>query len=335
MFIKKKKVSLIDGYDDQLVFTDRCGYGRISAIDIIVKGGDFDKYGNGNLRDYYIIENHMLQRIGSFYIPRRRLLELLLSKKIYRKKPGAHYGFSYDPFPIEEGEKAIYSSVEISIKYVAEPFDRNVIKTHEYSETIPISKKEDIDEIQGWYLKNSDINSFVYAAFADIKLNDELFYVFYGKVKVTKVYDYPNDHDLICDVTDLDGNVRTLAQDAKLFYLPYSDIEDEFLSLNHSVNELLLSPYIAHSDGTYNIHWQPREDAARYIVVAYRILSVAGRKRVYHMGDFEIDRNTHFLALCHLVGQGIVLKVKAEDRSGNVIAESRCLSDGFNTTYMK
>ena len=53
------------------------------------------------------------------------------------------------------------------------------------------------------------------------------------------------------------------------------------------------------------------------------------------MSDYEIERNIHFIALTNLAGDSIVFKVKAEDRSGKVIAESRCVSSGFEAKEMK
>ena len=54
----------------------------------------------------------------------------------------------------------------------------------------------------------------------------------------------------------------------------------------------------------------------------------------YKLAEYDVDRNTYFLALDKLVG-GFVFKVCAEDRNGNIIAKSRGIqSDSSVPTYL-
>lgn len=336
-----KKVNLVD-YNGHNVFVDKYGYCTIRSINIVAKNK-----GNpiGNFDNYYMYDekSDYFCQIRTKSLNFRELLSLVLSKEIYTKKVNnnvGYYGY-HQPEIIkkEDAQKIAYGTVELYFEY-------DVISAERYNpygtalrheDIIQIAKNTDVDNIQGWYLKNSNIDSFKHAILSDIKVNDKLFLVSSGKVKVSKVYNYPNENGLVCDVIDSNGKTTKIDyKNAYLFYLPYSKIEDEFDSLNHSINELALSPYvIAGSNGVINVHWQPINEAARYIVVAYRILNRPGRKRVYHMSDYEIERNTHFIALTNLAGDSIVFKVKAEDRTGKVIAESRCVSSGFETKEMK
>lgn len=335
-----KKVNLVDfkGYN---VFVDKYGYCTIRSINIVAKNegnsiGDFGNYYMYDKKsDYYC-------KIRTKSLNFRELLNLVLSKKVYTKKVNSNVGyFGYHQPEIlrkEDVQKIAYGTVELYFEYDVIPAERNYSygASLRHKDIIQIAKNSDIDNIQGWYLENSNIDSFKHVVLSDIKVNDELFLVNSGKVKVSKVYNYPNEKSLVCDVIDSNGKTTEIDyKNAYLFYLPYSKIEDEFAVLNHSINELALSPYVSSSNGIINVHWQPISEAARYIVVAYRILNGLGRKRVYHMSDYEIERNTHFIALTNLAGDNIVFKVKAEDRAGEIIAESRCVSSGFETKEMK
>ncbi len=336
-----KKVNLVD-YNGYNVFVDKYGYCTIRSINIVAKNkgkpiGDFGNYYMYDEKsDYYC-------QIRKKSLNFRELLSLVLSKEIYTKKANSNVGYYgyHQPEIIEkeDAQKISYGTVELYFKYDVISAERNnpYGTSLRHEDIIQIAKNSDVDNIQGWYLENSNIDSFKHAILSDIKVNDELFLVNSGKVKVSKVYNYPNENGLVCDVVDSnDKTIKIDYKNAYLFYLPYSKIEDEFASLNRSINELALSPYvITSSNGIVNVHWQQVNEAARYIVVAYRILNRPGRKRVYHMSDYEIERNTHFIALTNLAGDSVVFKVKAEDRSGKVIAESRCVSSGFETKEMK
>lgn len=336
-----KKVNLVD-YNGYNVFIDKYGYCTIRSIYIVAKNkgnpiGDFGNYYMYDEKsDYYC-------QIRTKSLNFKQLLSLVLSKEIYTKKVNnnvGYYGYRQpEIIKKEDAQKIAYGTVDLNFKFDVISADRSnpYGGSVKHEEIIRITKNTDVDNIQGWYLEGSNIDSFKHAIFSDIKVNDELFLVNSGKVKVSKVYDYPNENGVVCDVIDSDGKTTKIDyKNAYLFYLPYSKIEDEFASLNQSINELALSPYVvASSNGIINVHWQPIYEAARYIVVAYRILNKPGRKRVYHMSDYEIERNIHFIALTNLAGDSIVFKVKAEDRSGKVIAESRCVSSGFEAKEMK
>ena len=337
-----KKVRLID-YPGCNVFIDRYGYCAIRSINIVVKNRNNSISGFEN---YYVSDDASGQcyRIGAKSLDLKQLVKFVVSKEIYEytnTQNAGYYGYGYrlpDTIQKEVARKISYGIIELHFKYDTLSFERNNSygSSARHEETIQIAKESDVDNIQGWYLENSNFDSFKHAILSDIKVNDELFLVNSGKVKVTKVYTYPNENGLVCDVKDSDEKIIKIDyKNGFLFYLPYSKIEDEFVPLNRSVDELALSPYVTGADRTFNIHWQPINEAARYVVTAYRIVNRPGRKRVYHMCDCEVDRNAHFVVFANLIGGGVVFKVKAEDRTGKIIAESRCLSSDFETKEMK
>ena len=336
-----KKVRLID-YSGHNVFIDKYGYCAIRSINIVAKNRNNPISDFGN---YYMYDETSGQycQIRNKSLNFKQLLDLVLSKEIYTKKATnnvGYYGYRQpEVIRQEDAQKIAYGTVELYFKYDVLSFDKNnpYGSSARHEEMVQVTKESDVDNIQGWYLENSNFDSFKHAVLSDIKVNDEFFLVNSGKVKVTKAYTFPNESGLVCDAVD--SNNKVIKIDYKnpyLFYLPYSKIDDEFALLNNSLNELALSPYVvSSSDGVVNVHWQEIKEAARYIVLSYRILNRPGRKRVYHMRDYEVERNEHFIAIPNLIGDGIVFKVKAEDRTGKIIAESRCLSSGFETKEMK
>lgn len=339
-----KEIKLIDSIRKR-VFIDKYGYCEVDDIRIFFDG---DSNPHSFDCDYYFDKSSKTYcRIGSKSLSFREILNLAISKKTYETnnefKNGYnnyYYGYNryYDTIDKEKIQQLSYKSINLRISYSALGFDsygRFSSKRH-YEEVVKITKMLDAEKLVGWYLENSDIKSFKHVVISKIKVNDELFLLDSGKVTVTNVYTFPNKDNLICDVVNSDG--ETIQIDLKndsLFYLPYSNLEDEFTSLNYSINELELSPYVTNSGNIFNVHWQPINEAARYIVTAYLILHVSGRKSVYHMCDYDVDRNTHFISLSNIVSSYVVFKVKAEDRTGKVVTESRCLHSGFDASEME
>lgn len=336
-----EEIKLIDSIRKR-VFIDKYGYCEVEDIRIVLDG---DSHLHNFYNDYFFDKSSKTYcRIGSKSLSFREILNLAISKKIYEIsstfKNNYYYEYNrhYDTIDKERIQQLSYKPINLRISCSVLGFDSYGcfnLKRH-YEEVVKITKMSDAEKLVGWYMENSDINSFKHVVLSEIKVGDELFLVDSGKVTVANVYAFPNKDNLICDVVNLDGETTQIdLRNDSLFYLPYSHLEDEFASLNYSINELDLSPYVTSSGNIFNVHWQPINDAARYIVTAYLILHVSGRKNVYHMCDYDVDRNTHFISLPNIVSSGVVFKVKAEDRAGKVIAESRCLRSGFDTLEIK
>lgn len=155
---------------------------------------------------------------------------------------------------------------------------------------------------------------------------DEVYFINKGKVKVSKIYEYPNKDDKVCEVMNSKNEMFCISfKDQKLFYLPYNQPKTLLDEINDSKNTLLLMPYVDKSEAIYNIYWKPIKDAARYIVSLYKQLKIGNFYITYHLADYDIDRNTHYLALENLIGENYIFKVTAEGRDGGVIAKSRAM----------
>ena len=152
-------------------------------------------------------------------------------------------------------------------------------------------------------------------------------------VRVTKVYDFPTT-DRICDVLAQDGQTYSIDRSVIfLLTLPlsgldgYQDTPDagEAAGIDRGVREADLQPHAVREGQTANICWQPIAGAASFRVTLYRRVDVQwpGFVPLYHLADYETDRDTHFLSVSGLVGPGLLYRVTALDRTGNELACSR------------
>ena len=130
---------------------------------------------------------------------------------------------------------------------------------------------------------------------------------------------------MICKVVFANGTEKDVAiGDRRFVYIPL-DYRSELLQFNKTLNELALQPVIQRNQerNLINVMWQPVEEAARYVVKLYRYVNTENRKKVYFLKDYEVDRNEHFLSVNDLIINGHIIVVVAENRSGEIVAQSR------------
>lgn len=214
-------------------------------------------------------------------------------------------------------------------------------RTQNVDEKIEISSENDLKKYICWRLDNNGNDNDNDIPFQQVDLstlndNDELYLVGTGKVTIKKKYDFPNKENQILSVEDTKNKTFNILLGSELFYLPYNHKKDLLDEIDDAKNELLLSPYVSFTKelpGVYNIYWKPIPEASRYIVSVFKITDKLKGPN-YKLADFDVDRNTCYLALDKLVGGAFVFKVSAEDRSGNIIAKSRGAING-SPLYMK
>lgn len=332
-----KKVSLFDCLGRE-VFMDEYGICRLDFNGILINDistSDLFKYNKENKR----YERYRFGQSGDYLKELENLFDLDLAKRKKTNQPYYNYGYGNVILSSDQATKVKVNKVTISLNthyYSSFGSNGGGIRQENVSDTIELESPKDIKKYSCWFEEGANYSSLKTVVLSETKVGDEFYLVGLGKVKVSEMMKYPNEDEAVCEVVDSEGKKHCVKINSEVFYLPYSKIDDEFALLNSSLNELALSPYVvSSSDGIVNIHWQEIEEAARYVVLSYRILNRPGRKRVYHMRDYEVERNDHFIAIPNLIGDGIVFKVKAENRTGEIIAESRCLSSGFETKYMK
>lgn len=331
--MKCKKVSIMDaiGHD---VFLENYGIATISIYNYYFNVGNnqqiqLNQLYKATTADYF----DPLNSNGENVIRN----ESWDSEKYYMKDPNkrnnGYYDYGYNSSLIKGQEKEVkikLLSITFYIKYQTS-FGRMRTTGKEYL-TLEFKNKKEMNDYTVWLLESFDEKELKHPALADIKPNDLFYCVCYGVAKVEKVYKYPNRKNLICDViTERGGKIEIDASCSNLYYLPYDEPKNQLLILDKCDNELALMPYVIREGQTFNVYWKSIEEAADYIVSLYKIIEENGRKDLYHLNDYTVERNENMFVISGLIGNTFVFKVSAEDRSGKKIAVSRGIVNGFPT----
>ena len=173
---------------------------------------------------------------------------------------------------------------------------------------------------------------------------------------VKEVYDQPNEGDLLCKLySEYDGDeFDATCGKAFLWKLPYKEYDErvnELAQFNDEIRERELNPlweigsYTMTSGGDYNSHtsshamssgnlyWQKMEEAASYTVSLYKYYPNKDvEKKLFLLEEFEVDRNKHWLTINNLFGNNYIIRIKAEDRSGGILAVSRGIKIKWTNT---
>ena len=95
-----------------------------------------------------------------------------------------------------------------------------------------------------------------------------------------------------------------------------------------AIDPLLLKTYVERSNTTFNVYWKMIDNAAEYRVEVYKYVTGVW----YKLSDINVDRNTGYIAINDLVGNGYIFRVVAEDRNGDTLARSKGMIIGYNST---
>ena len=95
-----------------------------------------------------------------------------------------------------------------------------------------------------------------------------------------------------------------------------------------AIDPLLLKTYVERSNTTFNVYWKTIDEASEYRVEVYKYVTGVW----YKLSDINVDRNTGYIAINDLVGNGYIFRVVAEDRNGNMLARSKGMIIGYNST---
>ena len=261
------------------------------------------------------------------------ILKSLFNKDLATRKPqpnGMYYGYNRNSSFTEADAK------QVKIKSVKVFLHVNYLKsiqqgqTQSASEEIVLNNEKDIEKYTAWLIDNLQSDTFIPVDFSSINEGDEVYLVGHGKASVSKVFSYPNKKNYVCEVTDSEGKYNIGFGSQDLYYLPYVNHKTILDEIDDAFNELLLSPYVMASKecpGVYNIYWKPVKEASRYIVTLYKAIK-NDKRNVYHLADYDVERNTFYLSFDKLIGSGFIFKVSAEDRNGKIIAKSRGTMEG-------
>lgn len=275
-------------------------------------------------------------------------VKALFSKTIYMAQQQNYYYGSVNYVPIE------VETINPVISYRRIQAQNNGYGRAELEHYFPIDKKNKkrldylryvwiCDEIQDEQVALKQ-NNLKMPLLQDLSTGDALFCSNKGRVKIHKIYQQPNKDNLmlqcVCDYEDCDKEPFDILVDGtnceKIYYLPYDKQPiSEIERFNVSVNELDLSPYVLKCGQRINVFWHNAYDAAQYVISVYKKFYRNYIKKIYHLKDYEIDRNDGFISIDGLLGSDYILTIKAESRNGEVVALSRgiAIDDNNNTRF--
>ena len=150
-------------------------------------------------------------------------------------------------------------------------------------------------------------------------------------VLVKKVYRQPNENNLLCKLySEYDGEeFYATCGGSFLWKLPYKEYPDrvnELEQFKDEIRENELRPLLEMADDkkTGNVYWRKIDEAATYTVSLYKYhCNKDVEKKLYLLEEFEVDRNKGWLTIDNLCGDNYIIQVKAENRSGGILAVSR------------
>lgn len=313
------------------IFLDEYGYCSINLQNVTIDDKSLDQI------YVYSKQNRRFERMVFDSNALAESLRLIFNSDLAtRKQPANGYYYGYGGSQSFTSAEAVdykmkFIKVHLAINYWTSISGGN---TQTEYEDIVLSSEGDIKKYICWRQEDGKTNRiFQPVDLSVIKDNDELYLVGTGKVKIKEVYQFPNSKNHIFKAEDTENNSLEITLDSELYYLPYDHRKDLLDEIDEANNELLLSPRLSNikeMPGVYNIYWKPVLEASRYIVTVYKLIDTL-RGVYYKLAEYDVDRNTYFLALDKLVGSGFVFKVCAEDRNGNIIAKSRGIKSSVPT----
>lgn len=212
------------------------------------------------------------------------------------------------------------------IGYTGNSAKLNIIEQH----IVIISSTEDEfkDQLKDYtfFATKNSISKYSCPIFMDLKKNQKYYYVGKGICIVNEVYDWNGENSPICNVSFLDetSNFDILPSDIRFVEIPM-DHKNEFDIFQESLNEVFLQPIIKTKcdQNLINVIWQPIDDAARYIIKLYKTINERGKKRVYFLNDYDIERNKCWFDIPNIIIDDHIVVIIAENRSGEIIAKSK------------
>ena len=323
-----KKVNLFE-YLGRHVFMDEYGFCRSELNGVFINDINISELYAYNDKSK-IYERIRFDNKGNYAQSLADLFALDIAKSRLRYY---NYGYGNENLTSDQAVSVKPKTIKVNLKtyyYVNFAYKGYGSEQHA-DDIIELNSKKDVKNYSCWFEEGSSTSSFKMVILPELKVDDELYLVGVGKVKVSNLVEYPNKDNVVCEAIDVEGKKQKIKMGSEVFYLPYNKAVDEYEDVNKSLNELKLSPYVIRSmeqKHIYNIYWNKIEEASCYHVILYKYIELRNRRRVLKIADYEVDRNTSFLSLDKLVGDNFIFKVKAEDRSGNIIAESRGAIDG-------
>lgn len=328
-----EKVNLFE-HLGSYVFMDEYGFCRSELNDVFINDINISELYAYN-DESKIYERIRFGNIGNYAQSLADLFALDIAKRKKTKQPYynygyVNYGYGNDYFSNDQAVSVKPKTIKVKLRtfyFTTLGYNGGRAQEQQHADDIiKFNSAKDVSKHFCWFEEGASTSSFKMIILPELKVDDELYLVGVGKVKVSNLVEYPNTDDVVCEAVDVEGKKQKIKMDSEVFCLPYNKPVDEYADINKSLNELRLSPYVTYSkeqNHIYNVYWNKVKEASIYHVILYKYIELRNRRHILKIADYEVDRNTCFLSIDKLVGGNFIFKVKAEDRSGNIIAESR------------
>lgn len=245
-------------------------------------------------------------------------IENVFNEKLYIKKSQYRNSYSYR---YREPDSSMVEAIKIKAVEVQFPFSNATKLT---AETI---KKEYNDHLADkvWKIKDDKFRLKEIRNLAILTVGDP---VCYGNSTYKVVEILLDEDDASLKVEPIFGGAKLNIELRRttIYQVPYWTYQkNEIAQLDEELNEKQLLPYLMNDRNcTYNLYWQPIEDAAQYIVTVYKFIELGTYYgRLYELQKVVVDRSTRYFVADKLLGETYIFRVAAEDREGNTIAQSR------------
>lgn len=240
-----------------------------------------------------------------------------------RQDRNSYYDYYYRGGVLVAGREKVVKIQGINL-YIRLNYFVNNQNSNSVSKTIVFTSKKELLAYNVLSIEDFDWQKLRKPFLRDIEKGKMFYYVGKGTVEVTEVYDFPQRNNIYCKVKDKKGSLIDIYYSCdQLYHLPFEKTENILKRLDQSKNELSLQPYVIKEGNTFNVYWKSITEAAEYRISLYKIIEYDGRKDLYHLKDYCVERNENLLVVDNLIGNNFVFKVIAENREGKMIAESR------------
>ena len=318
------QVSLSDflykiGFQDKEIYIDDIGFCKIRNADIEVNNKSFSTfYVKKGSRYKRLSEEEDLKNFIDDFTKKRNVMLYSASSTIYRNVSASNISYKkveYDNIRlILNGRKGSLNSTENAFTYNNSLATMRVFIDKNKEQTIYVN-------VGGPYSLNAIHND-------NLKEKMKVFCYGNGTVTIEKLYNYPYEKGYKCEVLTPNGELEKIDINTPLYYLPYQSVDKSPLDIfNESKNEKKLMPIRVKGNGEHNLinlYWGKIENASNYVVEVYKLIFNKDKSTtIYHINTIEVSREKRFYSTRELINENIVFVVKAENRDGNIIAQSR------------
>lgn len=151
----------------------------------------------------------------------------------------------------------------------------------------------------------------------------------YSTYRIEKLYHQPNRQQLLASARNIvTDELVELSYSDIIYKVPYENYDkaDEFAIFDDEIEEIALQPFW--EDGYKgikgNLYWQPLEEASQYIISVYKYNpSYKGIRKLYLLEKLMVERNKCWITIDNLFGDNYILRLEAENRSGEIIGRTR------------